>query len=47
MAGKSKNKTGNWINIKLNAVRRLEKAKRKWKSENYIKELELKISKLK
>lgn len=45
MAGKAKTKR-NGQNIKLNAVRRLEKAKKQWKSENYIKELELKISKL-
>ena len=35
-----------WQNIKLNASRRLEKAKRKWKSENYIADLEKHLSKL-
>lgn len=45
MAGKAKTKR-NWQNIKLNAVKRLERAKRKWKSENYLKDLELHISKL-
>ena len=45
MAKKKKtNRTGN--NIKLNASRRLEKAKRQGKSENYIKDLELHLSKL-
>ena len=47
MASKSKNKTGTWANIKLNASRRLEKAKRKWKSANYIADLEKHLSKLK
>ena len=40
MAKKAKNKTGTWVNIKLNLARRLERAKRQWKSENYIKDLE-------
>lgn len=45
MAKKKKtNRTGN--NIKLNASRRLEKAKRKWKSKNYIADLEAHVSKL-
>lgn len=47
MASKSKNKTWSWANIKLNAVRRLERAKRKGKSEQYIKDLETYVSKLK
>lgn len=47
MAKKAKNKTWSWANIKINAAKRLEKAKRKWKSENYIKDLEKHLSKLK
>lgn len=47
MASKSKNKTWSWANIKLNAVRRLERAKREWKSEAYIHDLETHVSKLK
>jgi len=43
---KAKNKTGSWVNIKTNASRRLERAKRKWKSENYIADLEKHLSKL-
>ena len=46
MAKKAKNKHWTGVNIKLNASKRLEKAKRKWKSENYIKDLELHLSKL-
>lgn len=46
MAKKAKNKTWSWANIKTNAVKRLEKAKRLWKSENYIKDLEKHVSKL-
>lgn len=46
MANKSKNKTGSWANIKLNASKRLERAKRQGKSEKYIKDLELHLSKL-
>lgn len=45
MSGKSKNKTGWWINIKTNMAKRLERAKRQGKSENYIKDLELAVSK--
>lgn len=44
---KATNKTGKWANIKVNAAKRLEKAKRKWKSENYIKDLEIHLSKCK
>jgi hypothetical protein len=47
MANKSKNKTGTWANIKLNMARRLERAKRQWKSANYIKDLETALSKRK
>ena len=46
MAKKAKNKNWSWLNIKLNASKRLEKAKRQGKSENYIKDLELHLSKL-
>lgn len=46
MAKKAKNKTWSWANIKTNAVKRLERAKRLWKSENYIKDLEKHVSKL-
>lgn len=45
MAKKKRTKR-NWQNIKLNASRRLERAKRKGKSENYIKDLETHVSKL-
>lgn len=45
MAWKKKTKR-NGQNIKLNASKRLERAKRKWKSENYIKDLETHLSKL-
>lgn len=34
-----------WQNIKLNLVKRLEAAKRKWKSANYIHDLEIAVSK--
>ena len=44
---KATNKTGKWANIKVNAAKRLEKAKRQGKSENYIKDLEKHLSKLK
>ena len=44
MAGKKKHHTTGQ-NIKLNMSRRLEKAKRKGKSENYIKDLEKALSK--
>lgn len=44
MSGKAKTKR-NWQNIKLNMARRLEKAKRQWKSANYIKDLETALSK--
>lgn len=43
MKWKKHKKTG--INTKINAVKRLEKAKRLWKSENYIKDLEKMVSK--
>ena len=43
---KQKKTKRNWQNIKLNASRRLEKAKRQGKSENYIKDLEARLSKL-
>lgn len=43
---KQKKTKRNGQNIKLNASRRLEKAKRKGKSENYIKDLEIHLSKL-
>ena len=45
MAWKAKTKR-NWQNIKVNAAKRLEKAKRQGKSENYIKDLETHLSKL-
>lgn len=45
MAGKKKSNR-NGQNIKINAVRRLERAKRKGKSANYIKDLEAHLSKL-
>lgn len=45
MSWKAKTKR-NWQNIKLNASRRLEKAKRQGKSEKYIKDLEIHLSKL-
>lgn len=44
---KATNKTGKWANIKVNAAKRLERAKRQGKSENYIKDLEKHLSKLK
>ena len=44
MAGKTKTNR-HWQNIKSNLAKRLDKAKRLWKSENYIKDLELKLSK--
>lgn len=44
MAGKSKTKR-NWQNIKINMSHRLERAKRKGKSENYVHDLELALSK--
>ena len=44
MSGKAKTKR-NGQNIKLNASRRLEKAKRQGKSANYIKDLEAHLSK--
>lgn len=43
---KAKNKTGWWINIKTNMAKRLERAKRQGKSENYIADLEKHLSKL-
>lgn len=46
MAKKAKNKTWSWANIKLNASKRLEKAKRQGKSANYIADLEKHLSKL-
>lgn len=46
MSKKAKNKTGSGANIKTNASRRLERAKRLGKSENYIKDLEKHLSKL-
>lgn len=45
MAGKAKTKR-NGQNIKLNASKRLEKAKKQWKSDAYIKDLEMHLSKL-
>ena len=45
MSKKSKNKTGSGANIKLNLAKRLERAKRQGKSEAYIKDLELSLSK--
>lgn len=47
MGKKSQNKTWKGANIKLNAVRKLERAKRKGKSEAYIHDLETHVSKLK
>ena len=47
MSSKSKNKTWDWRNIKTNMAKRLAKAKRQWKSENYIKDLDLALSKRK
>lgn len=43
---KQKKTKRNWQNIKLNASRKLEKAKRQGKSESYIKDLEAHLSKL-
>lgn len=45
MAAKKKHHTTGQ-NIKTNAVKRLEKAKRLWKSENYIKDLEKRVAKM-
>lgn len=42
---KATNKTGKGQNIKVNAAKRLEAAKRKGKSANYIKDLETSLSK--
>lgn len=36
-----------WQNIKLNLARRLERAKKQWKSANYIKDLETALAKKK
>ena len=43
---KATNKTGKGQNIKVNAAKRLEKAKRQGKSANYIADLEKHLSKL-
>lgn len=45
MAKKAKNKHGSWENIMSNLLKRMERAKRKNKSENYIKDLEKAIAK--
>lgn len=42
---KHKKKKVTWMNIKSNLIKRLERAKRKGKSEKYVKDLELAISK--
>lgn len=42
---KATNKTGKGQNIKTNMSKRLSRAKRKGKSENYIKDLEIALEK--
>lgn len=44
MAWKAKTKR-NWQNIKTNMAKRVAKAKKQGKSENYLKDLELALSK--
>lgn len=45
MGKKSQNKTWKGANIKSNLAKRVARAKRQGKSENYLKDLELALSK--